>query len=91
MPEYDIVIRNGSIVDGTLAPALDESSVVDAVSIEDAHRKNDLSLLAHFRRTKVILGSIDVASSRVETTEEIKERPVLPSRVFSCSCSRGPR
>jgi len=56
-----------------LAPAL-ERSCVDAVSIEDAHRHNDLSLLAHFKRTKVIFGAVAVARSRVETQGEIADR-----------------
>ena len=29
---------------------------VDAISIEDAHRRNDPSLLAQFKHKKVILG-----------------------------------
>merc|ERR1719326_2165835 len=48
-----------------IAPAVD-ACCLDAVSIEDAHRKNDLALLGHFRQTKVILGSINTSSSRVE-------------------------
>ncbi len=56
-----------------LAGAVDES-VVDAVSIEDAHRHNDLSLLDLFRNTKVIFGVIAIARSRVETVEEVRER-----------------
>ncbi len=38
-----------------LAPALDEAAI-DAVSIEDAHRPNDLSLLELFENIIVILG-----------------------------------
>mmetsp|Transcript_60237 Transcript_60237/g.168161 ORF Transcript_60237/g.168161 Transcript_60237/m.168161 type:complete len:364 (+) Transcript_60237:88-1179(+) len=56
-----------------LAAALDDS-VVDAVSLEDAHRHNDLKLLEHFTKTKVILGVVQVARSRVETSEEIEAR-----------------
>jgi len=56
-----------------LATAVDES-VVDAVSIEDAHRPNDLSLLDLFRNTTVIFGVIAIARSRVETVEEVRER-----------------
>ncbi|MCY4607195.1 MAG: cobalamin-independent methionine synthase II family protein [bacterium] len=51
-----------------------EGSAVDAVSIEDAHRHNDLSLLDMFARTTVILGVVEIASSRVETVEEIVSR-----------------
>jgi len=56
-----------------LADALEASSI-DAVSIEDAHRHNDLSLLERFVKTKIILGVVAVAKSRVEQTEEIQAR-----------------
>lgn len=56
-----------------LADAIDRSSI-HAVSIEDAHRPNDLCLLEHFRATTVILGVVAIARSRVETVEEIRAR-----------------
>ncbi|MCB2102029.1 MAG: cobalamin-independent methionine synthase II family protein [Rhodobacterales bacterium] len=56
-----------------LARALDASSI-DAVSLEDAHRHNDLSLLELFGRTTVILGVVAIARSRVETVDEIRDR-----------------
>ncbi len=56
-----------------LAAAIDESAA-DAVSIEDAHRHNDLALLELFRSTCVILGVVAIARSRVETVEEVRER-----------------
>ena len=56
-----------------LAPALDEASL-DVVSIEDAHRPNDLSLLELFEKRVVILGIVGIARSRIETTEEIASR-----------------
>jgi 5-methyltetrahydropteroyltriglutamate--homocysteine methyltransferase len=56
-----------------LAEAID-ASVVDAVSLEDAHRHNDLGLLDRFAETTVILGVIAIARSRVETVEEVRER-----------------
>merc|ERR1719336_3586069 len=56
-----------------IAPALDESNV-DAVSIEDAWCRNDLSLLGLFKKTKVIMGAMNVSSSRIETVEEIRAR-----------------
>jgi len=56
-----------------LADAM-EQSVIDAISIEDAHRPNDLALLERFRHTKVILGLVAVARSRVESEHEIRER-----------------
>jgi hypothetical protein len=46
-----------------LADAIENSSI-QAISIEDAHRHNDLSLLEHFKTTTVILGVIDIARSR---------------------------
>ena len=51
-----------------------EASIIDAVSIEDAHRHNDLALLDAFARTTVILGVVKIASSRVETVDEIVAR-----------------
>ncbi len=56
-----------------LAAAVD-SSCVDAVSIEDAHRHNDLALLDRFAKTKVILGVVAIAKSRIEPIEEIAAR-----------------
>ena len=44
------------------------------VSLEDAHRHNDLSLFDKFMRTTIILGVVTIANSRVETVNEIKER-----------------
>lgn len=55
------------------ASAIDASSI-QAVSIEDAHRHNDLSLLENFTKTTVILGVVDVSSSRIETADEIEAR-----------------
>lgn len=51
-----------------------EDAPVDAVSIEDAHRHNDLKLLERFRTTKVILGVIGIARTRIEPVEEITAR-----------------
>jgi len=56
-----------------LAAALDDAPI-DAVSIEDAHRHNDLRLLELFQKTTVILGVIRIAATRVETVEEIETR-----------------
>ena len=51
-----------------------EASNIQAVSIEDAHRHNDLTLLERFITTKVIFGVIAIARSRVERVEEISAR-----------------
>jgi len=56
-----------------LADAI-EDAPVDAVSIEDAHRPNDLRLLERFRTTRVILGVVGIARSRIEPVEEIRTR-----------------
>ncbi len=56
-----------------LAEAVDRSCL-DAVSIEDAHRHNDLSLLDRFETTTVILGVVAIAKSRVEPVEEVRAR-----------------
>lgn len=56
-----------------LADAIDRSCI-QAVSIEDAHRPNDLSLLDMFENTTVIFGVVAIAKSRVETVDEIATR-----------------
>jgi 5-methyltetrahydropteroyltriglutamate--homocysteine methyltransferase len=57
-----------------LAEALDQSEI-EAVSLEDAHRHNDLAtLLACFRDTIVTLGCVDVTRSAIEPVGEIADR-----------------
>jgi len=56
-----------------LADALDAAQI-NAISIEDAHRHLDLKLLERFGATNVILGVVDIASSRVEGEDEIHAR-----------------
>ena len=56
-----------------LADAL-EAAAVDAVSIEDAHRHNDLALLEQFRNTSILLGVVNISKSRIETVNEISDR-----------------
>ncbi|HEX6144036.1 MAG TPA: hypothetical protein VFZ01_15060 [Geminicoccaceae bacterium] len=53
---------------GELAEALDETSI-DVISIEDAHRPNDLALLERFRRSTLILGVIAIARADPHMTE----------------------
>ena len=55
-----------------LLDALDAK--VDAISIEDAHRHNDLELFRCFRRSTAIVGVIRIASSTVEPVEAIRSR-----------------
>ncbi len=56
-----------------LAPVLDEAAI-DAISIEDAHRPNDLSLLELFKKKTIIFGLIGIARSRIESVDEIVSR-----------------
>ena len=51
-----------------------EDAAIDAVSIEDAHRPNDLSLLDRLPTTRIVLGVVAIARSRVESVEEIRAR-----------------
>ena len=48
-----------------IADAMDEAAI-DAVSIEDAHRPNDLSLLERYARTTVLLGVVNIATAGVK-------------------------
>ncbi len=54
-----------------------ETSSINAVSIEDAHRHNDLALLEKFQTTTVILGVVAIAQSRVESVDDIEQRLAL--------------
>lgn len=56
-----------------LAPVIDQSCI-QAISIEDAHRNNDLSLLELFEKTTVIFGVVAIAQSRVETVDALEAR-----------------
>ena len=70
-PDYPKASRDSY---ARLAGAVDASPLIDAVSIEDAHRPNDLSLLEAFPATTVILGVVAVAKSRLESVDEIRDR-----------------
>ena len=59
-----------------MADAIEQSSI-NAISLEDAHRYNDLSLLEHFVTTRVIFGAVAIAKSKVEPVEEIRARLLL--------------
>ena len=56
-----------------IAELLDKS-IIDSISLEDAHRFNDLSLLNKFKQSKIILGVINIASSKEETINEVQNR-----------------
>ena len=51
-----------------------DQSIINSISIEDAHRYNDLSLLNKFKQSKLILGVIKIASSQIENIDEIQNR-----------------
>ena len=51
-----------------------DSSILDAISIEDAHRYNDEEIFEDFKNKKLILGLIKIASSKEETEQEIEQR-----------------
>lgn len=57
-----------------IASALDASPLIDCVSLEDAWRNNDLTLLDLFQSTTVQLGVVSSNSSKVETVEQIAGR-----------------
>ena len=56
-----------------IAEAIDSSSI-QFISIEDAHRANDLTLFDKFQKSTVVLGLVAIARSRVETESEIRMR-----------------
>lgn len=56
-----------------LAEAVD-AAPIDQVSIEDAHRHNDLALLERFKQTTVIFGAVAIAKSAVEPADAIRAR-----------------
>ncbi len=56
-----------------LSRAID-TAAFDQISIEDAHCGNDLSLLDQFQSKTLIFGSVAIASSRVETVDEVEAR-----------------
>ncbi len=51
-----------------------DSSIIDSISIEDAHRYNDFNILKYLTKTKLILGVIKIANSKIESIEEIQGR-----------------
>lgn len=55
-----------------IAEAVD--GVADQISIEDAHRYNPAALFESFSKSKLIVGFVAIASSRMESVEEIRTR-----------------
>lgn len=62
--EQESYVRIADAVDG----------LADEISIEDAHRHNPAHLFPRFEKSKLIVGFVTVASSRVEPVEEIRAR-----------------
>jgi 5-methyltetrahydropteroyltriglutamate--homocysteine methyltransferase len=56
-----------------IAAVMNEAEI-DAISIEDAHRHNDLLLLEIYSKKTIVFGSVAVAKSRIETVDEIRAR-----------------
>jgi len=56
-----------------LAKAIDQSGI-HQISLEDAHRHNDLLLLEQFQNSTIIFGAVAIAQSRLEPVEEIATR-----------------
>ena len=56
-----------------LSKAIDQAAF-DQISIEDKHCCNNLNLLEQFEKKTVIFGSLAIASSALETVEEVVER-----------------
>ena len=60
--------------DAYMQIASDLDGVVDQISIEDSHRHNPPELFERFQKSSLIVGFIQIASSRVETVDEIAAR-----------------
>ena len=56
-----------------ISQALNDSTI-DEISLEDAHRNNNLNLLEKFCSKTIILGVVKIASSEMEIEEKIKQR-----------------
>ena len=56
-----------------LSEAVDDAAF-DQISIEDKHCGNDLLLLERFKNKTVIFGAVAIASSRLESVDEVLER-----------------
>ena len=50
------------------------NSTIDEISLEDAHRNNNLDLLEKFSSKTIILGVVKIASSEIESEAKINQR-----------------
>ena len=57
---------------GQIAAAVD--GVVDEISVEDSHRHNPPEMFELFSQSRLIVGFVAIASSRLESVEEIVSR-----------------
>ncbi|MGI9350974.1 MAG: hypothetical protein ACR2O3_05385, partial [Rhizobiaceae bacterium] len=48
--------------------------ITDQISIEDAHRHNSEDLFSLFEKSQLVIGFVKIASSQVESVEEIHAR-----------------
>ena len=70
-PDYPKAPKEAYFV---LAEALD-AAPIDEISLEDAHRRNDLgALLPRLRETAVTLGVVAIATSELESADQIRRR-----------------
>lgn len=90
-PDYP---KADNVVYHALVEALDGK--IDAISVEDCHCHNDVSLYGKFRKSTAIVGFVDVAVSRVEPVDEIVARieevlAVLPAErlIAAPDCGLG--
>ncbi len=51
-----------------------DSSIIDSISIEDAHRYNNLNLLNKYKNKKIIFGVLKIASSKIDSEKDIYDR-----------------
>ena len=51
-----------------------DNSIIDSISIEDAHRYNNLNLLNKYKNKKIIFGVLKIASSKIDSQKDIYDR-----------------
>jgi len=73
-----------------LAEQLDDAPF-DFVSLEDAHRHNNLAdLLPRFATTTIILGAVAVARSRIEPVDELRRRLAIAAELAPAGIMAAP-
>ena len=51
-----------------------DKSIIDSISLEDAHRYNNLDLLGKYKNKKIIFGVLKIANSKIDSENQITER-----------------